>query len=150
MALLTFVVVHHTLMICNMQDSFLWNRMTSYGHYRPLYRAWSSEHWQLKGVVDAQGAVNSNYATSPEENTSKASPEDATSSTEDIQLGEVESRVPTGGPCMYGFRASIHLPHLSSSRPDTYLNHSGRATDPKRKKPFYAMVRILDGRKLES
>ena len=91
-ALPAFVVVHHTPMICNMQDSFLWNRMTSYGHYRPLYRAWSSEHWQLKGVVDTQGAVNSNYATSPEENTSKASPEDTTSTTEDIQLGEVESR----------------------------------------------------------
>ena len=66
--------------------------MTSYGHYRPLYRAWGIEHWQLKGVVDARGAVNSNYATSPEENTSKASPEDTTSTTEDIQLGEVESR----------------------------------------------------------
>ena len=31
---------------------------------------------------------------------------------------------------MYGFRASMHLPHLSSSRPDTYLNHRGRTTDP--------------------
>ena len=49
-----FEVVHHTPMICNMQDSFLWNRMTSYGHRRPLYTTWSSEHWQLKGVVDAQ------------------------------------------------------------------------------------------------
>ena len=49
-----FEVVHHTPMICNMQNSFLWNRITSYGHKRPLYTTWSSEHWQLKGVVDAQ------------------------------------------------------------------------------------------------
>ena len=56
--------------------------------------------------------------------------------------GKWNREISTGGPCMYGFRASILLPHLSSSRPDTYLNHSGRATDPFWKKTFFFQQKV--------
>ena len=137
-----FEVVHHTPMICNMQDSFLWNRMTSYGHRDPYIPLGAVSIGNSREWLTLKRAVNSNYATSSEENTSKVSPEDATSTTEDIQLGDVEPRLPTGGPCMYGFRASILLPHLSSSRPDTYLNHHGRTTDPFWKKTFFFQQKV--------
>ena len=107
--------------------------MTSSGTAEAYIPLGAVGHWQLREWLTLRRAVNSNYATSTEEISSKASSQDTTSPTEDIQLGEVELRTPTGGPCMYGFRASIHLPHLTSSRPDTYLNHRGRTTDPKRK-----------------
>ena len=70
----------------------------------------------------------------------KASSHNATSASGDIQWGKWNQEIPTGGPCLYGFRESILLPHQSSSRPDTYLNHCGRTTDPKRKKQFFKVM----------
>ena len=66
--------------------------MTSSGTAEAYIPLGAVGHWQLREWLTLRRAVNSNYATSPEENTSKASPEDTTSTTEDIQLGEVESR----------------------------------------------------------
>ena len=53
-ALPLFVVVHHTPMICNLQDIFLWYTMTSCGHYRGLYRRGAVSIGNSKGVIGAQ------------------------------------------------------------------------------------------------
>ena len=107
--------------------------MTTTGGCRGLYTLGAVGIGNSRECLTPRRAVSSNYATSPEESITKASSDNTTSTTGDIQWGKWNREIPTGGPCMYGFRASILLPHHSSSSPDTYLNHRGRTTDPKRK-----------------
>ena len=47
--------------------------------------------------------------------------------------GTAKSSLSAGGPCLWELRGLSLLPHLSSSRPGTYLNQHGRDTVHKRK-----------------
>ena len=105
-----------------------------HGRLQRLIYPWSSGHWQLKGVLDAQKGgqfelchiTRGDYYERHHQKTQQQQLEIS-------MRAKWNQEIPTGGPCMYGFRASILLPHHSSSSPDTYLNHRGRTTDPKRK-----------------
>ena len=91
-ALPAFVVVHHTPMICNLHERSLWNRMTSYGHYKAYIPLGAVGTWQLKGGVDAHMSGQFEICHINRGEYYKAPVLDATTASEDIQLGDVELR----------------------------------------------------------
>ena len=87
-----FAVVHHTPMICNLQDSFLWNRMTSNGRCRGLYTLGAGGIGNSRECLTPRRAVSSNYATSPEEINAKGIITQRNIGIWRYPVGEVESR----------------------------------------------------------
>ena len=90
-----------------------------------LIYPWSSGHWQLKGVLDAQKGGQFELCHITRGDYYERHHQKAQQQQLEISMrAKWNQEIPTGGPCMYGFRASILLPHQSTSSPDTYLNHA--------------------------